>query len=42
VLEAFLRLPEELGSVEQMLADNGFFSKANVASCEQVFGIIKR
>jgi transposase len=27
-------LPEELGDVESMLADNGYFSAANVAACE--------
>ncbi len=27
-------LPEELGKVETMLADNGYFSEANVNACE--------
>jgi hypothetical protein len=28
-----VRLPEELGCVAQLLADNGYFSAANVAAC---------
>jgi hypothetical protein len=28
-----VRLPEELGRVAQLLADNGYFSAANVAAC---------
>ena len=27
-------LPEELGKAETLLADNGYFSAANVAACE--------
>jgi transposase len=33
MLEALASLPEELGSVEQVLADNGYFSAANVERC---------
>jgi len=33
MLEALAGLPEELGSVEQVLADNGYFSAANVERC---------
>jgi transposase len=33
MLEVLGRLPEELGSVEHVLADNGYFSAANVESC---------
>ena len=32
-------LPEELGRVETLLADNGYFSAANVTACEQA-GIV--
>lgn len=35
MLEALAGLPEALGEVEQLLADNGFFSAANVERCEQ-------
>jgi hypothetical protein len=33
MLEVLGGLPEELGSVEHLLADNGYFSAANVESC---------
>jgi transposase len=33
MLEVLAGLPEELGSVEHLLADNGYFSAANVARC---------
>ena len=33
MLEALAALPEELGSIEHLLADNGFFSAANVERC---------
>jgi transposase len=33
MLEALADLPEELGRVKRLLADNGFFSAANVDSC---------
>ena len=33
MLDALAGLPEELGSVEQLLADNGYFSAANVEHC---------
>jgi transposase len=33
MLEVLARLPEELGRVAQLLADNGYFSAANVATC---------
>jgi transposase len=33
MLEAIADLPEEWGSVEQLLADNGYFSAANVERC---------
>jgi len=33
MLEALAALPEELGRVEQLLTDNGFFSAANVERC---------
>jgi transposase len=36
MLEALGGLPEELGHIEHLLADNGFFSAANVKHCEQV------
>lgn len=35
MLEVLGGLPEELGSVEHLLADNGYFSAANVGSCVQ-------
>ena len=34
-LDNLSQLPEELGQVNQALADNGFFSEANVKACEQ-------
>ena len=34
MLSKVAALPEELGEVESMLADNGYFSAANVAACE--------
>ena len=33
MLKTLAALPEELGTVEQVLGDNGFFSAANVAHC---------
>ena len=33
MLEALAQLPDELGRVKRLLADNGFFSAANVESC---------
>lgn len=33
MLKVIAGLPEELGSVEQLLADNGYFSAANVEHC---------
>jgi transposase len=33
VLEAVQALPETMGKVEMLLADNGFFSEANVKAC---------
>jgi len=33
MLEAIAGLPEQWGSVEQVLADNGYFSAANVETC---------
>ena len=33
MLDALADLPEELGSVEQLLTDNGYFSAANVEHC---------
>jgi transposase len=33
MLEVLARLPDTLGSVKQLLADNGYFSAANVATC---------
>ena len=33
MLKALAGLPEELGSVEQLLTDNGYFSAANVEHC---------
>jgi len=35
MLEAMAGLPEELGRVEHLLADNGYFSAANVARCAE-------
>ena len=35
MLKVIAGLPEELGSVEQLLADNGYFSAANVERCLQ-------
>ena len=35
MLEVLAGLPEELGSIEHLLADNGYFSAANVNSCVQ-------
>ena len=34
-LDTLSQLPEELGQVNHALADNGFFSEANVKACEQ-------
>ena len=34
-LAALNALPDELGSVEHLLGDNGFFSEANTVACEQ-------
>jgi hypothetical protein len=34
MLAKLAALPDELGEVETMLADNGYFSGANVAACE--------
>ena len=33
MLEKIVALPEELGQVETLLADNGYFSEANVMVC---------
>jgi hypothetical protein len=33
VVDRIIALPEELGSVETMLADSGYFSSTNVAAC---------
>lgn len=33
-LEKLLQLPEELGRVHQLIADNGFFSETNINACE--------
>lgn len=33
-LEKLLQLPEELGRIHQLIADNGFFSEANINACE--------
>lgn len=33
-LEKLLQLPEELGRVHQLIADNGYFSEANINACE--------
>jgi len=35
MLKVITQLPEELGSVERLLADNGYFSAANVEHCLQ-------
>jgi len=35
VLEDLRGLPEELGSVTDLIADNGYFSEANVKACEK-------
>lgn len=35
MLEKLLELPEELGRVEQLIADNGYFSEANIQACER-------
>jgi len=35
MLQALAGLPEELGHIEHLLADNGFFSAANVERCVQ-------
>ena len=35
MLKVIAQLPEELGSVEHLLTDNGYFSAGNVASCEE-------
>ena len=35
MLEALAGLPDELGRVKRLLADNGFFSAANVGRCEE-------
>ena len=35
MLEKLCALPEEVGSAKVLLADNGYFSEANVAHCEQ-------
>ena len=34
MVEKLKALPEELGQVETLLADNGYFSAANVTTCE--------
>ena len=34
-LEKLLELPEELGKIEQLIADNGYFSEANLKKCEE-------
>jgi transposase len=34
-LENLALLPEEFGIVEQLIADNGFYSESNIAACEQ-------
>ena len=36
MLKVITQLPEELGSVENLLTDNGYFSAANVEHCLQV------
>jgi len=35
MLKVIIQLPEELGGVERLLADNGYFSAANVEHCLQ-------
>ena len=35
VIEQLAALPESLGKVDRVLADNGYFSKANVERCEK-------
>ncbi len=35
MLKVLAGLPEELGRVERMLTDNGYFSASNVQQCEQ-------
>lgn len=35
VLEALTTLPEKLGTVDSLLADAGYYSEANVESCEK-------
>ncbi len=35
MLETLAQLPEALGAVRELLADNGYFSAANVEHCEQ-------
>lgn len=35
VLQALAQLPEDLGTVSELLADNGYFSKDNVKGCAQ-------
>jgi len=35
-LEAIANLPQELGEAENLLADTGYFSEANVEKCEEV------
>ena len=35
MLKVIAQLPEELGSVEHLLTDNGYFSAGNVESCEE-------
>jgi hypothetical protein len=34
MLEKLLELPEKLGRVEQLIANNGYFSEANIQVCE--------
>ena len=34
-LKTLLDLPEELGRVDQLIADNGYFSEANINACEE-------
>ena len=46
MLDKVANLPDALGKVEELLADNGYFSAGNVNACaaagiEPVFGIIK-
>ena len=35
VLDRISELPEDLGTVDTLIADSGYFSKANVCACEQ-------